>query len=199
MDKAFGRNAFSYRFMINFSKRILAASCAIFILILLTRFDIRFILYLSLLVPLYIVWGFIISRKHLVNKYFPKGSELKWNQLIKDVLWRIFLDAQLVWGLIILFNIILFNLSWHFFLLCAIQLGFIFLLIIEYLKIVQKLHRKENVVKEQLESSEDSGTIRKNYLSSLNLFLLLVSVLPVAGIFIYSFFQRKFNTKRKSK
>ena len=198
-------NNYSYDFVIDYFKWLAFSGLLSFAVILLFRADIRNILYLSLMLPLFTIWGFIASRKHLVNKYH--GTKAGKPMAIKDAVERICLDVKTVWLILLLFNLIL----WFYanpndlIVVTIAQLFFIFLLILKYQAIVGKIPEKNKVEKEiNIEDESEEGerkkmysSYRRKYLHSLYLSLLLISILPTLGIIVYSFFSEKIQYRKK--
>jgi hypothetical protein len=187
-------NKYSYQFTRKFFAWMFILNSAIFLFILAAKLDVRIILYLSLLAPLYGVGGFIASRKHFVNKFRLKESRR--SKLVEDAIERIFIDTKATWVIVILLNVFLFKIAstGNFITIAIIQLVFLFLLVYQYRQIVLKLPEKNKATEEM---SWNTKPIEREYLFSLNSSLLLISFLPVLGITVYAFFSEKIQYKKK--
>jgi hypothetical protein len=199
-------NRYSYMFTTRFFKWLIVIYGIIFFSILGTRADARYIFYISLLLPVYAVLGFIVSRKHLANKYGrPKNYTVVFSWW--DALARTVLDAVAVWVVLLLFNVVIYlaiiqskehDHAMTFMILLLAQFAFIAVLVYQYRKIVNELPVKRIDVANEMYCDDDPhGKIRSIYLSSLKLALILISVLPALGIFTYSFFCEKIQYKKK--
>ncbi|HEX9510683.1 MAG TPA: hypothetical protein VF939_09375 [Puia sp.] len=175
---------------------------ALFLVILLGSFDMRTLLYTSLVLPFYTVWAFVFSGIRAIP-----GDLQKFKKYISS-----FLKTEkpvLLAGLSILVCLILINFIclpffkndfhvkpgsiWLFFLFQALAILGLFL--------TRPLARKKET-QEKIKERKAGKRInerdfsRPNYIASLSFAILLIGVLPTLGVLTYGFYSEKIQYKK---
>ena len=208
------KNYLSYHFTKNYWTAILILTLVLFLIILIFVQDFQVIFYCSLMLPFYTLWGFVASRKmensELIKPWkmtgipvidkFQISSLNRFGGPDKDKPWKkpgIFLTdmVRLSWitsVFIILINYLLlrfinkdpsFRSTRISFLLLAYQASVIWFFYVQYKRCFGR----------KLESSQgDDSNFSKNYLTSVYLGILLISILPLIGIMLFGFQSEKF-------
>ena len=209
-------NRYSYRFTMWFYGALFASHISTLAIIRHYDTDMRTFYYLSMLLPLYALWGFIVSRKHLFTVEKKDGKNASLFRSLREI----FFTSPTILLIVALFNILL---VWqnqkvgpnNVLVLLGVQ--FIYLVemsIIYWLESTcdrspQKKKRtwwwqkktKAIVMKDKptdanklLETAKKN--IRINYMGSLLCSVLIVSVIPTIGIFAYAFYSEKIQYKK---
>ena len=100
------RNKHSYHCTRLYFRDLIFISLGLFVLIGLTRLDIRIAFYTNLLLPLYALWGFIASRKKEEPRFPPDPTPKKHFWITE-----IFLSAKTVVATLLLFNLFIFRIN----------------------------------------------------------------------------------------
>ncbi len=167
--------------------------CLFFGVVILFNCDMRLIYFLSLLVPLYALWSFIIGRTNLFTASSLNEATFTTGDLLKEI----FFTTKTILILVILFNGLMFwqmdrvGLS-NCIVLAGIQLAWMGVMIYFYRRMAKMRLDQCN----QSFSKEVKSKIRTNYMYSLLLSVLLVSILPTIGVFVYAFHCEKMQYKK---
>ena len=175
---------------------------ALYLLILLGGYDMRTLLYTSLILPFYTVWAFIFSGIKAIPRNMEKCKKYV-SSIVKTE------KSVLLAGLSILFCVILINgICLPFFRndfhvrRDSIALFFIFQgLAVLGLFLTRPLARKKEtrrIVKEKESGkrTNERDVCRPNYIASLSFAILLIGVLPTLGILNYGFYSEKIQYKK---
>jgi hypothetical protein len=209
------RNIRSYLFTVKYFRWMITVSITFFAFIILSNTDRSIIFFISLLVPFYALWGVVASRKK-EKKEFREDPFIRktWiPKFVLDCLPVIFFISLVNWIIIALINnyfsehallsiaiIILFQ---------AIGIFLMSILLISCFPEINKRNKKPGIA-QKLAASWDSASVKiknysnyilglktsvdspdnpsfsKDYIRSLLLSVILISIIPTIGIFLYS-------------
>lgn len=205
------KNKKSYQFTAHYFFTLIILTIFLFLIVILFNLDIRSIFYISFFLPFFVVWGFLCSRLTDLARY--EGS-FKMKSWIRFIPAGVFSYNFLIVAFLFLLNFVVLRMSSRtisrvfdrqYFILYIFELAALVIMALVYYDVYNKEKKWLAPINNLFVSSATisrfgvytstyrelyDGQERKNiiinYLNSLFMGMLLVSVIPVLGVFLYA-------------